>query len=87
MRPSGPSRRLSHSLPRACACVRTWLFRWARPVWPSGERIIRPSPLNMELYLLALFEEPLQKYSPWYYSQLYLECGMIGQAFYHIARL
>lgn len=32
--------------------------------------------------LLALFEEPLQKYGPWYYSRLFWECGMIGQAFY-----
>jgi SagB-type dehydrogenase family enzyme len=32
--------------------------------------------------LLAQFEEPLQKYGPWYYCRLYWECGMIGQAFY-----
>jgi hypothetical protein len=32
--------------------------------------------------MLAPFEEPLQKYGPWYYCRLYWECGMIGQAFY-----
>jgi len=32
--------------------------------------------------MLAAFEEPLQKYGPWYYSRLFWECGMIGQAFY-----
>jgi len=32
--------------------------------------------------MLSLFEEPLQKYGPWYYSRLFWECGMIGQAFY-----
>ena len=32
--------------------------------------------------MLAQFEEPLQKYGPWFYSRLYWECGMIGQAFY-----
>jgi SagB-type dehydrogenase family enzyme len=32
--------------------------------------------------MLAQFEEPLQKYGPWYYSRLFWECGMIGQAFY-----
>jgi len=30
--------------------------------------------------MLAAFEEPLQKYGPWYYSRLFWECGMIGQA-------
>jgi nitroreductase len=32
--------------------------------------------------MLAQFEEPLQKYGAWYYSRLFWECGMIGQAFY-----
>ena len=32
--------------------------------------------------MLAQFEEPLQKYGPWYYCRLFWECGMIGQAFY-----
>jgi len=32
--------------------------------------------------MLAAFEEPLQKYGPWYYRRLYWECGVIGQAFY-----
>jgi SagB-type dehydrogenase family enzyme len=32
--------------------------------------------------MLSQFEEPLQKYGPWYYSRLFWECGMIGQAFY-----
>jgi SagB-type dehydrogenase family enzyme len=32
--------------------------------------------------MLAAFEEPLQKYGPWYYRRLFWECGVIGQAFY-----
>jgi SagB-type dehydrogenase family enzyme len=32
--------------------------------------------------MIAEFEDPLQKYGPWFYSRLYWECGMIGQAFY-----
>jgi SagB-type dehydrogenase family enzyme len=32
--------------------------------------------------MLASFEEPLQKYGPWYYRRLFWECGVIGQAFY-----
>ena len=32
--------------------------------------------------LIAEFMEPLQKYGPWFYSRLYWECGLIGQAFY-----
>ncbi|MEI8003000.1 MAG: SagB/ThcOx family dehydrogenase [Methanothrix sp.] len=32
--------------------------------------------------MLAQFEEPLQKYGPWYYSRLFWECAVIGQAFY-----
>ncbi len=32
--------------------------------------------------MLTQFEEPLKKYGPWYYSRLFWECGMIGQAFY-----
>ena len=32
--------------------------------------------------MLAQFEELLQKYGPWYYSRLFWECGLIGQAFY-----
>jgi SagB-type dehydrogenase family enzyme len=32
--------------------------------------------------MLAAFNEPLQKYGPWYYRRLFWECGVIGQAFY-----
>jgi SagB-type dehydrogenase family enzyme len=32
--------------------------------------------------LIAEFMEPLQRYGPWFYSRLYWECGLIGQAFY-----
>jgi SagB-type dehydrogenase family enzyme len=32
--------------------------------------------------MLARFEEPLQKFGPWFYRRLYWECGMIGQALY-----
>jgi SagB-type dehydrogenase family enzyme len=32
--------------------------------------------------MLAAFEEPLQKYGPWFYRRLFWECGAIGQAFY-----
>jgi SagB-type dehydrogenase family enzyme len=32
--------------------------------------------------MVARFEDPLRKYGPWFYSRLYWECGMIGQAFY-----
>lgn len=47
-------------------------------VWERPSR----TPQDIELYLLSRFEEPLQKYGPWYYSRLYWECGVIGQAFY-----
>ena len=32
--------------------------------------------------MISRFEEPLQKYGSWFYSRLYWECGLIGQALY-----
>lgn len=32
--------------------------------------------------MLAQFEEPLQKYGPWFYPRLFWECGAMGQALY-----
>ena len=32
--------------------------------------------------MIAHFEEPLREYGPWFYSRLYWECGVIGQALY-----
>ena len=32
--------------------------------------------------MISRFEEPLQEYGPWFYSRLYWECGLIGQALY-----
>ena len=32
--------------------------------------------------LIAEFMEPINRYGPWFYSRLYWECGLIGQAFY-----
>ncbi len=32
--------------------------------------------------MIAEFEGPLRRYGPWFYSRLYWECGMIGQALY-----
>jgi len=34
------------------------------------------------LAMISRFEEPLQVYGPWFYSRLYWECGLIGQAVY-----
>ncbi|MDD4487436.1 SagB/ThcOx family dehydrogenase [Methanothrix soehngenii] len=32
--------------------------------------------------MISRFEDPIEEYGPWFYSRLYWECGMIGQALY-----
>lgn len=32
--------------------------------------------------MISRFEDPIGEYGPWFYSRLYWECGMIGQALY-----
>ncbi|HON36980.1 MAG TPA: SagB/ThcOx family dehydrogenase [Methanothrix sp.] len=32
--------------------------------------------------MISRFEEPMAEYGPWFYSRLYWECGLIGQALY-----
>ena len=32
--------------------------------------------------MISAFKEPIEEYGPWFYSRLYWECGMIGQALY-----
>jgi SagB-type dehydrogenase family enzyme len=34
------------------------------------------------LGMIAEFEEPLQRFGPWFYRRLFWECGMIGQVLY-----
>jgi hypothetical protein len=34
------------------------------------------------LGMIARFDEPLQRFGPWFYRRLFWECGMIGQVLY-----
>ena len=34
------------------------------------------------LGMIAAFEDPLERYGPWFYRRLFWECGMIGQVLY-----
>ena len=34
------------------------------------------------LGMLAQFQEPLERFGPWFYRRLFWECGMIGQVLY-----
>jgi hypothetical protein len=80
-------------LPKGTLLLALTSIYW-RESWEYGERAFRYSmhedfvwespsrtPRDIEFYLLALFEESLQKYGPWYYRRLFWGCGVIGQAF------